>query len=113
MSAAPGGVAAGMLLIVAGVWLLLQTLVGDLPSRLVGLAGGSSSSAPNPGSPAAQAAGQVGGKPPNFAPLPGQPAGQAQPGTGTAPGAGTGPGGSGYGTGNAPGYQPPGGLWQA
>lgn len=31
------GAAAGVLLVVAGIWLLLQTLVGDLPSRIVKL----------------------------------------------------------------------------
>lgn len=30
-----GNVAGGMLLVIAGVWLLLQTLVGDLPGRIV------------------------------------------------------------------------------
>lgn len=35
--------------------------------------------------------------------------GQSVPGTGVAPGLGTGPGGTGLGTGNAPGFQPPGG----
>lgn len=35
MSASGG--AAGVLLVVAGIWLLLQTLVGDLPSRIVKL----------------------------------------------------------------------------
>lgn len=45
--------------------------------------------------------------------------GQIVPGTNVAPGAGPGPGGSGYGTGNAPGYTPgslnpgAGGLYQA
>lgn len=41
---ANGGVAAGLLLVLAGAWLLLQTLVGDLPARIVDLATGSTSS---------------------------------------------------------------------
>lgn len=61
------------------------------------------------GSPAAAGAGQVGGQAPTYNPS----TGQSVPGTGVAPGAGTGPGGTGYGTGNAPGYQPPGGYYSA
>ena len=37
MSAFGGGTAGALLLIVAGSWLLLQTLVGDLADRIVGL----------------------------------------------------------------------------
>lgn len=33
-----GRTASGLLLVLAGVWLLLQTLVGDLPGRIVKLA---------------------------------------------------------------------------
>ncbi len=32
-------IASGVLLIVAGLWLLLQTMVGDLPGRLLSWAG--------------------------------------------------------------------------
>jgi hypothetical protein len=38
------GAAAGLLLVVAGLWLLLQTIVGGLAGRLVNLGGSSSSS---------------------------------------------------------------------
>ena len=34
--------AAGVLLILAGIWVILQTLVGDLPRRLLSHAGVSS-----------------------------------------------------------------------
>lgn len=34
-----GNVASGTLLVLVGVWLLLQTLAGDLPRRLLSLAG--------------------------------------------------------------------------
>ena len=44
MAASPSGTAAGLLLIVGGVWLLLQTLVAGLPSRIVGLSGSGKSS---------------------------------------------------------------------
>jgi len=44
--------------------------------------------------------GGVGGREPTFNPK----TGAANPGTGYAPGGGVGPGGTGYGTGNAPGY---------
>lgn len=30
-----GHVAGGLLLVIAGLWLLFQTLVGDLPGRIV------------------------------------------------------------------------------
>lgn len=33
--------AAGIFLIVAGVWLLMQTMVGQLPARIMSFAGGS------------------------------------------------------------------------
>ena len=37
MSAAPSGWAAGLLLIVLGVWVVLQTIVGNLAGRILGL----------------------------------------------------------------------------
>lgn len=43
-----GNVASGTLLVVVGVWLLLQTIAGDLPRRLLTLAG-QTSKAPNGG----------------------------------------------------------------
>lgn len=41
MSLTGGQVASGLLLVVAGLWLLLQTVVGGLAGRLLGLGGGS------------------------------------------------------------------------
>lgn len=41
---APSGAPAGLLLVIAGIWLLLQTLVGGLAARIVALAGSSSTS---------------------------------------------------------------------
>jgi hypothetical protein len=38
-----GTVASGTLLLIVGVWLLLQTVAGDLPRRLLSLAGVTSS----------------------------------------------------------------------
>ena len=44
---APSGAWGGILLVLAGVWLLLQTLVAGLPDYIIGLAGShASSSAP-------------------------------------------------------------------
>ena len=37
MSAASSGWAAGLLLVIAGVWVLLQTLVGNLAGRILSL----------------------------------------------------------------------------
>jgi hypothetical protein len=45
MSATPSGWAAGLLLVISGIWLLLQTLIGKLPERITGAA---KSSGPNP-----------------------------------------------------------------
>ena len=44
MSAGPSGAAAGLLLVIAGIWLLLQTIVAGLPGRLLNLNTSSSSS---------------------------------------------------------------------
>jgi hypothetical protein len=52
VSASPSGWAAGLLLIVLGVWLLLQTLIGKLPSRIAGTLSSSSSSGGGDGTPA-------------------------------------------------------------
>ncbi|HET9059163.1 MAG TPA: hypothetical protein VFN61_04520 [Acidimicrobiales bacterium] len=49
MSVGGGQVAAGVLLIVAGVWLVTQTLIGGLPARLVGLSSSSKASSSAPG----------------------------------------------------------------
>lgn len=78
MSAA--GTGSGIVLIILGMWLLLQTLVGGLASRIVGA---STTAAPNH-----DVQGGVGGS------------------RTTAPGSGVGAGGTGMGTGNAPGYKP-------
>ena len=37
MSVTSTGSAAGIILVVLGIWLLLQTLVGNLPARIVGM----------------------------------------------------------------------------
>lgn len=91
MSASPGSAATGILLIVAGVWLLLQTLVADLPSRIVKLgstnssSGSSDSSTPvSPSTPAASAAPDA----PRLAPLPPAKTGKPQPPINLGPGSG-------------------------
>lgn len=89
-AASPSGWAAGVLLVVLGVWLLLQTLVGKLAKRLTSLGSSSSSSGSNPN------------------PQQGSPGTTTPQGT-TAPGYGTGPGGSGEGTGSGV-VNPPGGI---
>lgn len=43
MSAEPTGWAAGLLLVIAGLWVLLQTLVAGLPARILSLSGVSAS----------------------------------------------------------------------
>ena len=43
---APSGAWGGVLLLLAGVWLLLQTLVAGLPDYIIGLASNHASSAP-------------------------------------------------------------------
>lgn len=51
-----GSVAAGLVMVIAGIWLLLQTLVAGLPARIVGLGTSSSSNGaagPGTGNPAA------------------------------------------------------------
>lgn len=43
MATSNGNVASGLLLVLLGVWLLLQTVAGDLPRRLLSLTGATSS----------------------------------------------------------------------
>lgn len=97
MTDQPSSSAAGALLVLAGVVLIAQTLVGGLVDRILGTSG-----------PINGPGGGVGGQAPTF-----DSGGNSVPGTGIAPGGGVGPGGTGVGTGNAPGYQPPGGYKQA
>jgi hypothetical protein len=72
----------GLLLFVAGVWLLLQTLVGDLPRRIISWQAGGWASKAGP-----QAPGAPGGNS-GLGPTPGQP----------PPGSGSGGGGGGGGS---------------
>lgn len=49
---APSGAWGGVLLLLAGVWLLLQTLVAGLPDYIIGLASKRGSSSTSSGAPA-------------------------------------------------------------
>lgn len=49
MSATPSGAAAGVLLIVLGVWVLLQTIVGNLAGRILNLGTGTGTPSTNIG----------------------------------------------------------------
>ena len=75
------GAAAGLLLAVAGLWLLLQTLTADLPARILGLSGPTvaASNTTSPDSPSGQAPTPVPAGPGSVT-TPG-----AQPGAGYAP----------------------------
>lgn len=77
MSASASNAAPGILLVVFGIWVLLQTLVGGLVDRILALGAKTSSSG--------------GGS--TFSSGPGQP-GSSSPGPGTAPGGATGAAGA-------------------